>query len=173
MNLSEALDKGETAFLALEAGTLDERSLTVYAVYETSGERVIERRKTAYEAIQPPRFLESPPQAWWVPGEGERERIEGVPDDVERSDGWEPSNTAPDALDVSGMDTAGKALNALRGLSPAKAALRDPEPPFTAEFEVVEEAAKIPPGQDPSTVEEGPPEITSRTQLLRELQAGE
>lgn len=170
MDLDEALSEGQTAYLAKEGGNLQSRSLTLYAVRETGEGRVIERRETQYEALQPPRFLESP-EVWWMPGKGTRERVDPseLPLDVETSERWETSGTAPDALDTTGLDTAGKTLAALQGTPPEEAAQSDPEPPFTEGFEVVEEAAENPPGQS-GEVEEGPPEIGSHTEHLERMQ---
>lgn len=169
MDLDEALSEGQTAYLAKEGGNIQSRSLALYAVHETGEGRVIERRQTEYESLQPPRFLESP-EAWWMPGEGTKERVDpsDLPLDVETSERWEPSDTAPDALDTSGLDTAGKALSALEGTPPEEAVQSDPEPPFTSEFEVLEETAENPPGQS-GEVEEGPPEVGSHTEHLRRM----
>lgn len=170
MDLDAALSNAQTAYLPKEGGNLDSRSLTLFVAHETGEGRVIERRQTEYEAMRPPRFLESA-EAWWMPQGEERDEVDPseLPLDVERSDRWETSDTAPDALDTTGLDTAGKALAALQGTPPEEAAERDPEPPFTSEFEILEDSADTPPGQS-GEVEEGPPEIGSHTEHLERVQ---
>lgn len=174
MDFDSALDAGKVAFLPQEGGDLESRTLTVYVAHRQDGERTIQRRRTEYEAIEPPRFLERP-EAWWIPQGEEREEVapSDLPLDVKTSERWDASETPPEALDATGLDTAGKALSTLEGVPPEEAARKDPEPPFTEGFEIVEEATEAPPGQSSTEIEEGPPEITSRTQLLREIQNGE
>jgi hypothetical protein len=120
--------------------------------------------------MERPRFLESA-EAWWMPQGEQREEVDPseLPLDVETSERWETSGTAPDALDTTGLDTAGKTLAALQGTPPEEAAQSDPEPPFTSEFEVLEETAENPPGQS-GEVEEGAPEIGSHTEHLERVQ---
>jgi hypothetical protein len=170
MDLDEALSTGQTAYLPKEGGNLDSRTLTLFVAHETGDGRVVERRETEYEAMERPRFLESA-EAWWMPQGEQREEVDPseLPLDVETSERWETSGTAPDALDTTGLDTAGKTLAALQGTPPEEAAQSDPEPPFTEGFEVVEEAAENPPGQS-GEVEEGPPEIGSHTEHLERIQ---
>ena len=165
MHLDEALSNGETAYLVKEGGDLDSRSLTLFVVHDRHEGRVVERRRTEYESMHPPTFLDSP-GAWWMPQGEQREQVDpdDLPLDVERSERWEATDTGPDALDTSGIDTAGKALSALEGTPPYEAAQKDPEPPFTEEFEIVEETADSPPGQS-GEVKEGPPKINSWTEL--------
>jgi hypothetical protein len=170
MDLDEALSNGQTAYLPKEGGSLHERSLTLFVVHETGDGRVVERRQTEYEPLTPPRWSPSK-ESTWIPMQSERERVDpsDLPLDVETSERWETSGTAPEALDTSGLNTAGKTLNALQGTPPEEAAQQDPEPPFTEGFEIVEEAAENSPGQS-GEVEEGPPEIGSRTELLERVQ---
>jgi len=162
MELNEALDTGETAYLVKEGGTLDERVLTLFAAYDRDGERVVERRRTEYESMPPPTFLDSS-EPWWMPQGEERKQVDpdDLPLDVSRSERWETSDTGPEALERSGLDTAGKALNVLRGTDPTDAVDEGTEPPFTKEFEVLEETA---PDRE-TEVKEGPPEINSWTEL--------
>ena len=88
---------------------------------------------------------------------------------METSERWETTEADPGAMDRDGLDTTGKALNVLRGADPDDAARKDPEPPFTESFEIVEETAESKPGQSTTEVKEGPPEISSRRQLLENL----
>ena len=170
MDLNDALDAGQTAYLAQEGGNLDNRILTVYVVYEQDGKRVAKRRRTEYEAMEPPRFLESP-KPWWMPQGEQRGEVgpDDLPLDAQISERWETTEADPGALDRDDLDTAGKALNVLRGTDPRNAVRKDPEPPFTESFEIVEETAESKPGQSTTEVKEGPPEISSRRQLLEDL----
>jgi len=170
MDLDDALSTGQTAYLVQEGGNLDSRSLTLFVVHDRHGGRVVERRKSEYEAMEPPRFLGSP-KPWWLPQGEEREQVDAddLPLDVETSERWETTEADPGALDREDLDTAGKALNVLRGTDPDDAARKDPEPPFTEGFEIVEETAESKPGQSTTEVKEGPPEISSRRQLLEDL----
>jgi hypothetical protein len=165
MDLNDALDAGQTAYLAQEGGNLDNRIVTVYVVYEQDGKRVAKRRRTEYEAMEPPRFLESP-KPWWMPQGEQREEVDpdDLPLDAQISERWETTEADPGALDRDDLDTAGKALNVLRGTPPDEAVQKDPEPPFTEGFEIVEESAESKPGQS-GEVKEGPPEINSWTEL--------
>jgi hypothetical protein len=164
MDLDDALSTGQTAYLVKEGGTLDDRTLTVFAAYDRDGERVVERRRTEYEALEPPRFLESPEPLWMPQGE-KREQVDpnDLPLDVEQSERWETSDTGPEALERSGLDTAGKALNVLRGTDPTDAVDEGTEPPFTKEFEVLEETA---PDRE-TEVKEGPQKSIRRSNCGR------
>lgn len=167
MDLDDALSNGQTAYLPKEGGNLDNRSLTLFVVSEQDGERVVELRRTEYEAMEPPRFLQSD-EAWWMSQGEQREEVDldDLPFDVERSERWETTEADPGALDREDLDTAGKALNVLRGADPDEAAQRDPEPPFTSAFGALEDTADSSPGQSTTEVKEGPPEISSRRELL-------
>jgi hypothetical protein len=169
MDLNDALSTGQTAYLVKEGGTLDERTLTLFAIYEQDGERVVQRRRTEYKAMEPPRLLD--PKPWWLPQGEERMQVDPAdqPLDVEKSERWETTEADPGALDREDLDTAGKALNVLRGTDPDDAARKDPEPPFTEGFEIVKETAESKPGQSTTEVKEGPPEISSRRQVLEDL----
>jgi hypothetical protein len=169
MDLEEALSNGKTAYLPKEGGDLDRRTLTLYVVEDRHGGLVVERRTSEYKALEPPRFLDSP-EAWWMPQGQQREEVDpdDLPLDVERDEEWKASEADPDALDRDGLDTAGKALNVLRGTAPDEAAQKDPEPPFTEGFEIVEETADSPPGQS-GEVKEGPPEVGSHTEHLERI----
>jgi hypothetical protein len=165
MYLEEALSNGESAYLVEEGGDLDRRSLTVFVVHDRHGRRVVECRRTEYEALEPPSFLDSS-EASWMPQGQQREQVDfdELPFVVEHSDRWESTEADADALDTSGLDTAGKALSALEGTPPLEATQKDPAPPFTDDFETVEEGADRTPGQ-PEEVKEGIPEVDSWTEL--------
>jgi hypothetical protein len=169
MDLDDALSDGQMAYLVKEGGSLNDRSLTLFVAYQTDEGRVVERRHTEYEPLTPPRWSPSE-ESTWMPMEGDRERVDSseLPLDVERDEGWKASDTGPEALDTTGLDTAGKALSALRGTDPDEAAQKDPEPPFTEGFEIVEETADSPPGQS-GEVKEGPPEVGSHTEHLERI----
>jgi hypothetical protein len=165
MTLDEALSNGQSAYLVEEGGDLDSRTLTLFVVHDRPGGRVVECRRTEYEALEPPSFLDSS-EASWMPQGQQREEVdpEELPFVVEHSTRWESTEADADALDISGLDTAGKALSALEGTPPWEATEKGAAPPFTEGFETLEEGADRNPGQ-PKEVKEGIPEINSQREL--------
>lgn len=144
MTLSAALSRAQIAYHVEESGDLSSRRLVLHVARETEdGGRAVQRRETRYEAVSPPRYVpDSGP--WWVPMDSE---TSDAPDSAPSrfDDGWTPGKATGEALSRDGIDTAGKALSALRGTDPDDATGADPEPPFTeaskSELEVRETTA--------------------------------
>lgn len=129
MTLSAALSRAKVAFYVEESGDLSSRSLVLHVARETEDGRAVQRRETRYEAISPPRYVPDT-GPWWVPMDSETtDALDSAPSPF--SDGWTPGKATGDALSRDGIDTAGKALSALRGTDPDEATQADPEPPFT------------------------------------------